>query len=275
MDLHTHIHHALLEDAAFHDLTAMATIDAQQHGTASITAKAHGILSGTGAAQEVAAQVDGAIQIQWHKHDGDVLHVSDHVCTLQGPMRGLLAAERTLLNYLQHLSGIASSTRQYVDAVQGFNCQIMDTRKTTPGLRILEKQAVLHGGGCNHRLDLSAGMLIKENHITACGSIADAIAACRAMQRKHHQAWVEVECETLQEVEKAASAQPDIILLDNMDVPTIQTARSMIPANIIAEASGGITLDNIRAYAATGVDRIAVGFITHSAPALDLSMRVQ
>jgi len=262
---------ALAEDAAYRDLTAIATIAENALGTAIISAKANGILSGTAAAKAVFAAVDARIACRWQKGDGDPLATTDIICELSGPLRSLLAAERTALNFLQHLSGVATATHRFVEAVAGTGCLIVDTRKTMPGMRHLEKQAVADGGGANHRLDLQSGMLIKENHILACGSITDAVRACRLAG---FDAWIEVECETQPEVEEAVAAGPDIILLDNMSPAEVIQARRIVPASITLEASGNITLANIREYAETGVDRVAIGAITHSAPALDLSMRI-
>ncbi len=262
---------ALLEDAATHDLTAQATIAANSQGEAIISAKANGVLSGTDIAQAVFQRMDEQLQQQWLKHDADRVQPGDIIARLQGPLRPLLAAERTALNFMQHLSGIATATRTFVDAVHDTTCRIVDTRKTMPGFRALEKQAVVDGGGINHRMNLASGLLIKENHIEGCGSITQAIAACR----QQADIWVEVECETLDEVEEAVRAMPDMILLDNMTPQQVRQARSMVPENIVLEASGNITLDNARDYADTGIDRIAIGAITHSAPALDLSMRIR
>ncbi|HXH71937.1 MAG TPA: carboxylating nicotinate-nucleotide diphosphorylase [Mariprofundaceae bacterium] len=265
------IERALAEDAAFSDLTGMATIATGATGSARITAKQAGVLSGCDIARDVFRTVDAGIRQQWHKADGERVEAGDMICELSGRLRSLLAAERTALNFLQHLSGIATATRAFSDLLAGSGCSVVDTRKTTPGLRELEKTAVRHGGGDNHRLDLASGMLIKENHIEACGSITAAIVACR---KQSDSVWVEVECETLDEVREAVAAGPDIILLDNMTPAMVSEARHLVPPTIILEASGNITLANARDYAATGVNRIAVGAITHSAPALDLSMRV-
>jgi len=262
---------ALAEDAADRDLTSEGIIPAEARGTASIVAKQDGVLSGIGVARAVFAAVDDTIEQVWHFRDGDAVKRGECIARLGGRLRPLLAAERTALNFLQHLSGIATLTRAYVEAVTGSECRITDTRKTTPGLRRLEKQAVVHGGGVNHRMDLSGGMLIKENHIAAAGSIAQAIRACR---RRAPEVWLEVECETLAQVAEAVAHRPDLILLDNMTPAQVAEARALVPRSIVLEASGGITLANAAAYAATGVDRLAVGAITHSAPALDLSMRV-
>ncbi len=265
------INQALEEDAAFNDLTAIATVSENDSGHATITAKANGVLSGTAVAEDVFRWIDERIVCQWHAKDGDRVNRGSIICKLSGSLRSLLAAERTALNFLQQLSGIATATRAYVDAVASTACSIADTRKTTPGFRLLEKEAVRHGGGINHRVDLQSGMLIKENHIEACGSITRAITACRALQRS---VWIEVECETIQEVQEAIQAKPDMILLDNMTPEEVRKARAIIPTTILLEASGNITLHNVRSYAETGVDRIAIGAITHSAPALDLSMRI-
>jgi len=262
---------ALQEDAVFDDQTAVATIAADMVGTATITAKSAGTLSGVSLANAVFVAVDAGIVCDWRCTDADRVQVGDLICELHGSVRSLLAAERTALNFLQHLSGIATATGQFVDAVADTNCKIADTRKTTPGFRHLEKQAVLHGGGVNHRMDLRSGMLIKENHIKACGSITDAIHACYQVG---HDSWIEVECETLQEVSEAIAVCPDIILLDNMSPATVSQARGLVPDSILLEASGNITLHNAHDYALTGVNRIAIGAITHSAPSLDLSMRI-
>jgi len=268
---------ALAEDATERDLTAMATIAAGQQGVATITAKADGVLSGIAQAERVFALLDEGIRRQWHRGDGDRVVAGDCIATLTGPLRSLLSGERTALNFIQHLSGIATATHAFVEAVAGTGCAVVDTRKTTPGLRNLEKQAVLHGGGLNHRLDLASGMLIKENHIAGAGSIAAAIANCRALLEGDSEArgvWIEVECETMAEVGEAVAAAPDIILLDNMTPQQTNAARKLVPASIVLESSGNITLGNVRDYAVTGVDRIAIGAITHSAPSLDVSMRV-
>ncbi len=262
---------ALAEDMAIHDLTAQATIDAMQQGKATIVAKASGILSGCHVAKQVFTTMDETITQTWLHQDGDSIQQGEVICKLAGNMRMLLSAERTALNFMQHLSGIATATSLFVQALQDTGCEVVDTRKTTPGLRHLEKEAVLHGGGKNHRMDLASGMLIKENHILAAGSITDAVTQCHKLSPD---TWIEVECETLDEVIEAVHVCPDIILLDNMDTDTVKEARKLVPDSILLEASGNITLDNARDYAQTGINRIAVGAITHSAPCLDLSMRV-
>jgi len=263
---------ALTEDAAYEDHTALATILDVQRGIARITAKAEGVLSGCSIAKQVFATMDNSIQQNWFKGDSDAVNVGDVIVELTGSLRHLLAAERTALNFMQHLSGIATATHAFVEAVQDTDCSISDTRKTTPGLRLLEKQAVIHGGGTNHRMDLASGMLIKENHIEASGSITEAINACF----KHNEdIWIEVECETFAQVKEAVALCPDIILLDNMSPSQVSEARLLVPNSILLEASGNIGLHNAHDYAQTGVNRIAIGAITHSAPSLDLSMRVE
>ncbi len=262
---------ALAEDAAFNDLTGIATVAENAVGGACIKAKSPGTLSGVVLADAVFSSVNPSIKRTWFFQNREEVKAGDVVCELSGNLRALLAAERTALNFLQHLSGIATATHSFVDKIAGTGCTVVDTRKTTPGLRALEKQAVSHGGGINHRMDLESGMLIKENHIEACGSITAAVAACRSQSKK---VWIEVECETIAEVHEAVEASPDIILLDNMALESVAIARDIVPAAITLEASGNITLDNARDYAETGIDRIAIGAITHSAPSLDLSMRI-
>jgi len=263
---------ALAEDAADTDWTSQAIIAPGQSGTATLSAKATGVLSGVHVARRVFETVDVHLAQEWGKKDGDDISPGNIICRIAGPLRSLLAAERTALNFLQHLSGIATATRAFVDAVADTDCTIADTRKTTPGLRRMEKQAVIHGGGINHRMDLASGMLIKENHIAAAGSITNAVNLCSGSE---HNVWIEVECETMAEVHEAISVEPDIILLDNMTPEIVRAARAIVPESILLEASGNITVANARDYAETGVDRLAVGAITHSAPALDISMRVR
>lgn len=262
---------ALEEDMAFQDVTASACVELDQQGKAKLTAKADGVLSGCKVANACFLLRDQRINSNWHKNDGDRVSSGDIIAEVDGPLRSLLAAERTALNFLQHLSGIATATQTFVQCVEGSSCQIVDTRKTTPGLRHLEKQAVLDGDGINHRMDLASAMLIKENHIAASGSIVDAVTLCYDWDDTF---IVEVECETLAQVVEAVSVAPDMILLDNMSVDMVKKARLLVPSSMLLEASGNITLDNAAEYAATGVNRLAIGAITHSAPAFDISMRI-
>ncbi|MDX8409144.1 MAG: carboxylating nicotinate-nucleotide diphosphorylase [Mariprofundales bacterium] len=272
MNLQSLIDASLEEDAANHDITVRATIEASMVATAQIVAKADGVLSGVTVAQQVFATVDGALQQQWHKECGARVVAGEQLARISGLVGSILSAERVALNFLQHLSGIATATSVMVQAVAGTGCAIADTRKTTPGLRAVEKQAVVDGGGINHRADLAGGFLIKENHIAAVGSIAQAVACCRASEDA---GWIEVECESLEQVRQAVLCAPDMILLDNMRPEVIAEARVLVPDSITLEASGGITLANVRQYAEQGVDRIAIGAITHSTSALDLSLLLQ
>ncbi len=270
--LDTLIRQSLQEDMAAQDVTALACVDEGSSATARLYVKAEGVLSGIAVAARCFALHDHRLDVQCLKDDGDHVQAGDLVMLVSGSTRSLLAAERTALNFLQRLSGIATATWQLVRLIADTDCCITDTRKTTPGLRHLEKQAVLHGGGVNHRMDLAQAVLIKENHIAACGSITDAVHACYAAG---HELFIEVECETLAQVEEAVAVAPDMILLDNMDVATVAKARAMVPPSILLEASGNISHQTAAAYAATGVDRLAVGAITHSAPALDLSLLIE
>jgi nicotinate-nucleotide pyrophosphorylase (carboxylating) len=205
--------------------------------------------------------------------DGTSVKTRTAIAELAGPARSLLTAERVALNLIQRLSGVATATARYVEAVAGTNARIVDTRKTTPGMRQLEKQAVRDGGGHNHRVGLADGVLIKDNHLAAIGG-ADRV--CRAVRQARafapHTLRIEVEVTTLAEVEEALSAGADVILLDNMDVATMRGAVGLVGGRALLEASGGVTLDSVRAIAETGVELISVGALTHSAPALDISL---
>ncbi|MDQ6975149.1 MAG: carboxylating nicotinate-nucleotide diphosphorylase [Mariprofundaceae bacterium] len=265
------IHTALEEDMAFQDITGLACIAVHAKGTAKLVAKATGVLSGCDVSAACFQSRDASLSKKWFKHDGDTVQAGDVLAHVSGSLRSLLAAERTALNFLQHLSGIATTTHAFVCCVDGTGCQIVDTRKTTPGMRQLEKQAVQHGGGVNHRMDLADAMLIKENHIAACGSISDAVGACYTWDDR---CFVEVECETLAQVTEAVLVAPDMILLDNMTVAMVKEARALVPDSILLEASGNINLDNAKHYAATGVNRLAIGAMTHSSPVLDVSLLI-
>jgi nicotinate-nucleotide pyrophosphorylase (carboxylating) len=212
----------------------------------------------------------GGIDVREVVVDGTRVTVGDALAVLKGPAHRLLATERVILNFLQHLSGIATVTNRFVAAVSGCGCRIVDTRKTIPGLRTLEKYAVRVGGGFNHRHRLDDGILIKNNHITAAGGVSAAVAAARV--GAPHGLKVEVECTTLGEVTEALTAGAEIILLDNMAVETIVEAVRRIAGRAVVEASGGIDLDNVRAVAEAGVDIISIGALTHSAPAIDIHM---
>lgn len=263
---------ALAEDLGTGDVTAQATVPADLTAQARIIQKQPGVLFGLDVVEEVFRQVgvtefDRTV-VEGHWHDS----VPRDILLVRGPARRLLAGERVALNYLGHLSGIATLTARFVDAVAGTGARILDTRKTTPGMRALEKQAVSWGGGINHRFGLYDAILIKENHIVTAGGVAAAIDACRG---RNPGLMIEVEAETLAETATAIEAGADRILLDNMDLETLKAAvemRSTSGSSVQLEASGGVNLENVRNIASTGVDFISIGALTHSAPQLDVSM---
>ena len=263
---------ALAEDIGSGDLTA-ALVPADQLLSTRVIARESGILCGQAWFDEVFRQLDPAIRIDWHISDGERLTPDDSVCIVSGPSRPILSGERSALNFLQLLSATATAAAAYAQAVAAYPTRILDTRKTIPGLRMAQKYAVRTGGADNHRIGLFDAVLIKENHIHACGSIAKAIATAR---HSSGNALVEVEAENLDEVEEAINAGADRILLDNLSVPDLKAAvaaRNDAGSDIELEASGGITLENAAAIAAAGVDYISVGDLTKNLQALDLSMR--
>jgi nicotinate-nucleotide pyrophosphorylase (carboxylating) len=263
------VRRALAEDlAGGEDVTSAATVPADQTATGDLVARADGVVAGLPVAGTVFATVDPAIRFEAHQHDGDHVRRGDVLATVTGPTRSLLTAERTALNLLCHLSGVATATARWVEAVQGTTARIRDTRKTTPGLRALEKYAVRQGGGVNHRMSLSDAALVKDNHVIAAGGVAKAFALVRA---RYPDLPVEVECDSLDDVREAVGAGADLILLDNM-TPAEMTEAVRIAAAVRTEASGGLTLDTARAVAATGVDYISVGALTHSARILDIAL---
>ena len=266
---------ALAEDVGAGDITSAATVPEDARARARIVQKEPGVLFGLAAAEEALRQCGVqtfdrlVIEGQWR--DG----VPADVALASGPARGLLAAERTAMNLLCHLSGVATLTARYVEAVRGTGARILDTRKTTPGLRALEKAAVLAGGGTNHRAGLYDAILIKENHIAVAGGLEQAVGRC---QIANPGAPVEVECRDLEDVDAALRSGVERLLLDNMEAPAMRAAverREAAGASVELEASGGVDLAGVRSIAETGVDLISVGAITHSAPALDLSMLVE
>ena len=265
---------ALAEDVGRGDLTTRLTVPAGLSATAAIVAKQAGVLAGAPLVDRVFAALGAAaVRIEHHVADGAAFAAGTKLVSLAGPAADLLAGERVALNFVQQLSGVATLTRRYVDAVQGTKARVVDTRKTTPGLRVLEKYAVRMGGGRNHRLALDDGILIKDNHLTAAGGVGAALAAAR--RDAPHTATIQVECATPAQVDEALVAGADAILLDNMSVDQIAAAVRQIAGRAVVEASGGVTLDTIRAIAATGVDLISVGALTHSAPAVDMSMKIR
>ncbi len=260
------------------DVTSGATIPADAAGAADVVARSPGVLAGIPAAILVAAELDPLLAVTPHLDDGADLAPGAQVLTLAGPLRSLLAAERTLLNFLQRLSGVATLTRRYAESVAGTRAVVLDTRKTTPGWRLLEKYAVRAGGGVNHRVGLYDGVLIKDNHLAGLGSAANAVGRAVRAARLHPAAAglvVEVEVDTLDQLDQALASGPDVVLLDNMPPDVLREAvrrRDAAAPGVLLEASGGVNLGTVRAVAETGVDRVSVGALTHSAPALDLGL---
>jgi nicotinate-nucleotide pyrophosphorylase (carboxylating) len=258
------------------DITSEAICQSDYLAKAKIIAKAEGIIAGLPIAQRVFQLVDAKTRFETQVSEASKVRVGDLVATIVGNIGSLLSAERIALNFLGRLSGIAALTAQFVERVQGTKVKILDTRKTTPGLRSLERYAVKIGGGKNHRFGLYDMFLIKENHLAAAGSMDSAVNRCRKwMDVKGFSAAIEVEAQTIAQVRKAKSLCVDRIMLDNMDITTIQEAVSIVAGEIKLEASGNITLDNVREIAETGVDFISIGSLTHSVKALDLSMLIE
>jgi nicotinate-nucleotide pyrophosphorylase (carboxylating) len=258
---------ALAEDLTpLGDLTA-ALLPPKATGDAVIVPRHDGVLAGSAAAHETFAQVDTRIAVAWTAADGDTVRAGDAVARVVGPLASVLTAERTALNFLSHLSGIATLTRRYVDLAAG-RAAIRDTRKTTPGLRALEKAAVRAGGGVNHRGNLSDGVLVKDNHLAGM-TIGTAVAAARRL-------WpgrtVQVECDDVDQLEQALAAGVDLVLLDNMLPAEVSECVELVGKRCLVEVSGGVSLGNVDAYAATGADLIAIGALTHSAPILDIGL---
>ena len=263
---------ALEEDAGLGDLTSRAIFSATHRSRAIIEAGQALVLCGLEVAARVFARVDPTLKIKLLARDGERVRRGRAVLRVEGPTVSLLAAERTALNFLQRLSGIATLSRRFADAARTSGVRITDTRKTTPGFRALEKLAVRCGGCHNHRSSLGEHVLIKDNHIAAAGSLGRAVALARAAAP--HTAKIEVEAKTLAEVRAACRAQADVILLDNMTPAQIRTAVTVIAERALVEVSGGVTLDTLANYAVPGVDVISVGALTHSAPAADFSLTV-
>lgn len=269
---------ALAEDLnSAGDLTTSAVVPADAQGRAQFLARRSGVVAGLPVVQMVFAAVEPRLDLTFAVQDGDSVSAGTVLALVAGPLPGLLTAERTALNFLQRLSGVASLTRRYVDAIAGLPCQILDTRKTTPGWRRLEKYAVRCGGGGNHRAGLFDAVMIKDNHLAALGGkppdVRAALAAARAAYGQR--VLIEVEVDTFPLLEAALAADPDVILLDNMDVGMLRAAverRRDAAPHIRLEASGGIGLESVRAVAETGVDCISIGALTHSAPALDIAL---
>jgi nicotinate-nucleotide pyrophosphorylase (carboxylating) len=261
---------ALAEDIGAGDVTTEATVAAEAVGTAELLVKEAGVVCGLRVAETAFRALDPEIRFEALASDGDDVEGRAVVARLTGSERAILTAERVALNFLGRLSGIATLTRRYVDAIEGTGTAVLDSRKTTPGLRALEKYAVAAGGGRNHRFGLDDAVLIKDNHLRAAGSIAAAVMLVRAASDLP----VEVECETLAQVAEALEAGVDAILLDNMSLDDLRAAVALVHGRARLEASGGVTLETIRSIAETGVDEISVGALTHSARSLDVSLEL-
>ena len=266
------IENALAEDLGPGDVTSEATIRPESLSVAVMLAKQDLVLAGLDVAREVFRHLDPDIQFTSFAEDGDRVNAGTELAKLSGNTRALLAGERVALNLLQHLSGIATLTSKYVERVHGLKAGILDSRKTLPGLRRLEKYAVRTGGGRNHRFGLHDGVLIKDNHIKASGGITKALQNTR--KNAHHLFKLEVETKNLEEVREALEARADIIMLDNMPVDMMREAVKVVAGRALVEASGNVTLDTVRTIAETGVDLISSGSLTHSAPAADISMKI-
>jgi nicotinate-nucleotide pyrophosphorylase (carboxylating) len=261
---------ALEEDLGRGDVTSEAIFPATQMSSAQIVAKEPLVIAGIAMAAAVFVRVDRQTRVIPRVEDGKLLDKGEIVAVIEGRTRALLAAERTALNFLQRLSGVATLTRRFVDAVAGTRARIVDTRKTTPGWRALDKEAVRAGGGSNHRVDLAAGVLIKDNHVAAAGGVKAAVEQARA--HAPHSLRIEVEVTELLQIDEALAAGADIVLLDNFDPAKVARAVEQIAGRAIIEVSGGINLDTVRAFAEAGPDLISVGALTHSARAVDLSL---
>jgi nicotinate-nucleotide pyrophosphorylase (carboxylating) len=264
---------ALKEDIGSGDITTDATVSPDIEGTGEVIAKEDFILAGLDVARNVFSHIDPRALFSTDFNDGDSLKKGQMVFSVEGKLSSILKAERTALNFIQRLSGIATLTHIYVDRIKECNVRIVDTRKTTPGWRSLEKYAVKIGGGFNHRMGLYDGVLIKDNHIAACGGIRTAINMAR--KRIHHLVKIEVEVTDMAEVDEALSAGADVIMLDNMTPEQIKKAVKKINSKALVEVSGGVNLNNLSQLAEAGVDLISVGALTHSAKSVDMSMKIR
>ena len=262
---------ALKEDITFGDISSDAVLPKAAMGSVELIAKQDGVIAGLPVFKRVFELIDGSIDIKFMVDDGDLVHSGEKLAVLRGDLHSLLSGERTALNYLQHMSGIATYTRSMADILEGSGIKLLDTRKTTPCNRIFEKYAVKIGGGNNHRFNLSDGVMLKDNHIAAAGGIKNAVAMAKkevSFVRK-----IEVEVENLNMVREAVEAGADIIMLDNMDYETMKEALKIIDGKAETECSGNVTAENVAKLAALGVNYISSGALTHSAPILDISMK--
>jgi nicotinate-nucleotide pyrophosphorylase (carboxylating) len=263
---------ALAEDVGSGDITTLLTVPQEATASAAIIAREDMVVAGLPIARAVFKMLDKNARLSDTLCDGDRAAAGQHIASVIGAARALLTGERVALNFLQRMSGIATMTARYVDLVAGTKARIVDTRKTTPGLRRLEKYAVTVGGGHNHRFGLSDGVLIKDNHIATAGGVTAAVLA--AKKNAPHTLKIEVEVETLSQLEEATTAGADAVLLDNMSIETLRQAVEVAADLVLLEASGGVNEENVREIAETGVDLISVGALTHSAPAVDISMEI-
>ncbi len=264
------VRRALEEDVGSGDVTTLSVVAESVRARARIVVKSAGVLAGIPVVMEVFRQLDPAVTVTALSKDGAAVSPGDVICTIEGSARSILTGERVALNFVQRLSGIAARTAAFVKLVEGTGAKIVDTRKTTPGLRILEKYAVRVGGGHNHRMGLYDAVMIKDNHIVAAGGIKAAVL--RARESAPHTMTITVECETLAQVDEALVAGADILLLDNMDIGTLAESVRRSKGRALTEASGGVTESTVAEIAATGVDIISVGALTHSAASLDISL---
>ena len=276
-EVYTLIDAALSEDQAFNDPTTGTLIPPDIRAAGALRAKAVGVAAGVDVAKSVFHRVDPSLEVEVRMSDGSPVSPGDEIARVEGSAASILKAERVALNFMQRMSGIASDTNRYVRAVEGCAARIVDTRKTAPGHRYLDKYAVRMGGGHNHRLNLADGILIKDNHIEALRSrelgLGDVVRT--AIARASHTIRVEVEVETLEQLREALDAGAHIIMLDNMPVETMREAMSIVDGRAVVEASGGINLETVRDVAETGVDLISIGSLTHSTSALDISLDLE
>lgn len=271
MTLQELIRAAIKEDMPQGDVTTESLALKPRFGRARLMAKEDIVLSGAIAFEQSMQTLEPSARIKWHFEEGDEILKKQIICTIEGDLVQILKAERVALNFLGHLAGIATHTRRFVKQVAGTNTKILDTRKTTPGFRELEKRAVVHGGGFNHRMNLSTALLIKDNHISIMGGIKNAINRVR----EHSALPIEVEARTLEEVKEAVELKAQRLLLDNMDNEMLKKAMALVPAGIETEASGNMTIERVRSVAEIGVNYISVGALTHSAPCADVSLVFQ
>jgi nicotinate-nucleotide pyrophosphorylase (carboxylating) len=264
---------ALFEDIGTGDITTLSTIPAEQRIRGRFIAKEPGVICGLEVIKKVFEKMDKEIMLTFEVNDGSRVNAGDIIAKIEGPAVGILTGERVALNFLQRLSGIATKTAHTVEVVKDTKARITDTRKTTPGLRILEKYAVRTGGGANHRFNLSDGILIKDNHIKAAGSITNAVTAARS--NAPHTLKIEVEVESMAQIDEALEAGADIIMLDNMDLDAMKAAVEKIAGHALVEASGNMGDKDLQAVAATGVDLISIGALTHTVKAMDISLRFE